>query len=172
MKKYQSHKQVEAEKILQIVTNSDAVQITLEGGEVVMFSEDDENLSVGRRLDAACDAFNEDRDSDNTDAGYLIRYVDGYVSWSPSKAFESGYAPVGSGGIQPAPVEFTDAQLGSDHILRYFHYAHLPEHLQAISAPFCTLARHIVDTLPRNPERTVALRKLLEAKDAAVRANV
>jgi len=25
-------------------------------------------------------------------------------------------------------------------------------------------------TLPRNPERTVALRKLLESKDAAVRA--
>lgn len=31
--------------------------------------------------------------------------------------------------------------------------------------------RHeLVNTLPRNPERTVALRKLLEAKDAAVRA--
>ena len=32
------------------------------------------------------------------------------------------------------------------------------------------LAGRIVETLPRNPERTVALRKLLEAKDAAVRA--
>ena len=32
------------------------------------------------------------------------------------------------------------------------------------------LARQIVDTLPSNPERTVALRKLLEAKDCAVRA--
>lgn len=31
---------------------------------------------------------------------------------------------------------------------------------------------HIVTSLPRNAERTVALRKLLEAKDAAVRANV
>jgi hypothetical protein len=29
-----------------------------------------------------------------------------------------------------------------------------------------------VDTLPRNPERTAALRKLLEAKDAAVRARL
>jgi hypothetical protein len=35
---------------------------------------------------------------------------------------------------------------------------------------FCGLAEHVVETLPRNPERTVALRKLLEAKDAAVRA--
>ena len=56
--------------------------------------------------------------------------------------------------------------------MRYFHYAHLPEHLQPYSAPFCELARQIINTLPRNPERTVALRKLLEAKDAAVRANV
>lgn len=74
--------------------------------------------------------------------------------------------------IHPAPVEFTTLQLTNDNILRYFHYSHLPPVLQAASKPFCDLARHIVETLPRNPERTVALRKLLEAKDAAVRANV
>ena len=70
------------------------------------------------------------------------------------------------------PKEFTEAEIATDHILRYFHYSHLPNRLQASSRPFCALARHVVDTLPRNPERTVALRKLLEAKDAAVRANV
>jgi hypothetical protein len=32
------------------------------------------------------------------------------------------------------------------------------------------MADHLVATVPRNPERTVALRKLLEAKDCAVRA--
>lgn len=74
--------------------------------------------------------------------------------------------------IHPAPVEFTAEQIAADGILRFFHYSHLPERLQAASKPFCDLARHIVETLPRNPERTVALRKLLEAKDAAVRANV
>ncbi|MBT0666994.1 hypothetical protein HT136_01260 [Novosphingobium profundi] len=74
--------------------------------------------------------------------------------------------------IHPAPQEFSDLELSQDHILRYFHYSHLPEKLQAASKPFCDLAAHIVTTLPRNPERTVALRKLLEAKDAAVRANV
>ena len=57
-----------------------------------------------------------------------------------------------------------------DPIMQYFAYAHLPEHLQAVSKPFGELAQHIVTTLPRNPERTVALRKLLEGKDAAVRA--
>lgn len=57
-------------------------------------------------------------------------------------------------------------------IMQFFQYAHLPEHLQEISKPFGILAEQIVNTLPRNPERTVALRKLLEAKDAAVRAKL
>lgn len=74
--------------------------------------------------------------------------------------------------IHPAPAEFSEEQLATDPILRYFHYSHLPPVLQASSKPFCDLARHIVETLPRNAERTVALRKLLEAKDAGVRANV
>lgn len=57
-----------------------------------------------------------------------------------------------------------------ERILRYFEYSHLPGPLQAVSCLFHTLAHSIVDTMPRNPERTVALRKLLESKDAAVRA--
>ena len=57
-------------------------------------------------------------------------------------------------------------------IMQFFTYAHLPEHLQHVSKVFCDLAEHIRVNVPRNPERTVALRKLLEAKDAAVRAAV
>jgi hypothetical protein len=60
----------------------------------------------------------------------------------------------------------------ADQILQFFSYEHLPEALQARSKPFGDLARWMVDNLPRNPERTVALRKLLEAKDAAVRAAI
>jgi hypothetical protein len=74
--------------------------------------------------------------------------------------------------IHPAPKEFSDDQLSVDPILHFFHYSHLPEKLRGASKPFCDLAGHIVETLPRNAERTVALRKLLEAKDAAVRANL
>ena len=59
-----------------------------------------------------------------------------------------------------------------EHIIQFFAYEHLPPHLQAISKPFGDLARQIVETLPVNPERTVALRKLLEAKDCAVRAQL
>ncbi len=75
-------------------------------------------------------------------------------------------------GIHPAPSEFTAAQLATDPILQFFHYKHLPEKLRDTSSSFCFVALWIVDTLPRNAERTVALRKLLEAKDAAVRANL
>ena len=60
----------------------------------------------------------------------------------------------------------------NEYLLQFFAYQHLPEHLQVISKPFGELAEAIVAKLPRNPERTVALRKLLEAKDCAVRAQL
>lgn len=56
------------------------------------------------------------------------------------------------------------------HLLRFFAYQHLPVHLQEVSKPFCELAYDMAARLPGNPETTVALRKLLEAKDCAVRA--
>jgi hypothetical protein len=59
-----------------------------------------------------------------------------------------------------------------EHIIQFFSYKHLPPHLQEISKPFAEMADVIVLKLPRNPERTVALRKPLEAKDAAVRAKL
>lgn len=59
-----------------------------------------------------------------------------------------------------------------ERMLRWFEFAHLPEHLQAVSRGFHELAHDIVETVAPGPERTVSLRKLLEAKDAAVRAKV
>lgn len=58
----------------------------------------------------------------------------------------------------------------NERMLKWFEYSHLPEKLQAVSKPFGELAKHVVSTIEPGPERTVALRKLLEAKDAAVRA--
>jgi len=55
-------------------------------------------------------------------------------------------------------------------MLQFFEYKHLPEKLQEISMPFHDMAHNMMRWLPRNPERTVMLRKLLEAKDCAVRA--
>ena len=60
----------------------------------------------------------------------------------------------------------------TERMLKWFAYEHLPEHLQLISRPYNTMACDIVDRIQQGPERTVALRKLLESKDAAVRAMV
>lgn len=57
-------------------------------------------------------------------------------------------------------------------ILQFFEFEHLKNDLQLVSSRFHRLAHELVQQLPRNPERTVALRKLLEAKDAAVRAKI
>ena len=60
--------------------------------------------------------------------------------------------------------------LTQEPMLQFFAYSHLPPHLAVVSEPFGLLARTMVRTLPRNAERTAGLRKLLEAKDCAVRA--
>ena len=63
-----------------------------------------------------------------------------------------------------------DAHPSLQAIFKFFSYAHLPEHLWPVSVPFWELAYQVAMRAPSNPETTVALRKLLEAKDAAVRA--
>lgn len=57
-------------------------------------------------------------------------------------------------------------------ILEFFEYEHLPEHLQKTSKPFCDLAHTIEETHTGSAEKSVVLRKLLEAKDAAVRSHI
>lgn len=57
-------------------------------------------------------------------------------------------------------------------ILRHFRYEHLPPKLQEVSEPFCSLAHKLANMVPSDPELTVGLRKLLEAKDCAVRARL
>lgn len=59
-----------------------------------------------------------------------------------------------------------------ERMLRWFTYTHLPPHLQTISVLFAELAAEVCNLVDPGPERTVALRKLLEAKDAAIRAVV
>lgn len=85
---------------------------------------------------------------------------------------ENKSPPLSTPASTPPPFEFSPDQLAVDPILKFFHYKHLPHDLQAASRPFCDLAYNLVTTLPRNAERTAALRKLLEAKDCAVRAMV
>lgn len=57
-------------------------------------------------------------------------------------------------------------------IMQFFAFAHLPPHLQEVSRPFGEQAQLLIAILPDNPERAKALDRLLESKDAAVRARL
>ncbi|WP_197043764.1 hypothetical protein [Aureispira sp. CCB-QB1] len=54
---------------------------------------------------------------------------------------------------------------------QFFSYQHLPKDKQEVSKRFTELADYISDELPRNPETFACIRKLLEAKDCAVRSS-
>lgn len=72
--------------------------------------------------------------------------------------------------VHPAGEECGKGAEKSDPLLTFFAYAHLPQSLQEKSRPFYDLAKQIIDSTPRNTMRDLALLKLLEAKDCAVRA--
>lgn len=57
-------------------------------------------------------------------------------------------------------------------ILQHFSYEHLPPSLAAVSQKFHDLAVEIAEIPTYDAEVGVSLRKLLEAKDAAVRAKI
>ena len=57
-------------------------------------------------------------------------------------------------------------------IMRHFSFAHLPKNLQQVSQPVCELAEQIDIQLPDCAEKSAGLRKLLEAKDCFVRAEL
>ena len=56
--------------------------------------------------------------------------------------------------------------------IQYFDYAHLPIQLQQVSKRIHDLAHEMEDMLPDGPEKSAGMRKLLEAKDCFVRANI
>lgn len=60
----------------------------------------------------------------------------------------------------------------SNPIMKHFSFAHLPQHLQAVSKPIGELASKLDDELPDCAEKQAGLRKLLEAKDCFVRAKL
>jgi len=56
--------------------------------------------------------------------------------------------------------------------MKYFAYHHLPAHLQEVSKPIGDLATLMDESVPDGAEKSAGLRKLLEAKDALVRAKL
>jgi len=59
-----------------------------------------------------------------------------------------------------------------DKLLKFFEYKHLPPQLRSISKPLCEVAALMDKELPSSHEKSVGLRKLLEAKDCFVRASL
>ena len=156
MQKWKSHEVVEAAKILSAVANPSQpgaiFHLQGEKDAVALTPEWLQKHQPGAGIQSFTD-------------GYYVRYAGGVQGWSPADAFEEGYTRL---------TEVSDADLQAltgEHILQFFAYEHLPPHLQEVSRPFAEMAAKIMER-PRNPERTVALRKLLEAKDAAVRAEL
>lgn len=74
--------------------------------------------------------------------------------------------------IHPPPIEFTQEEIAKQPILHFFHYTQLPPRLQEVSKPFCELAAKLSRTMKPSAELSAGLRKLLEAKDCAVRASL
>jgi len=62
--------------------------------------------------------------------------------------------------------------MSEDRMMKWFEYQNLPSNVQGISVQFHDLANSIINNIEGGPERTVALRKLLESRDAAVRAKL
>lgn len=62
--------------------------------------------------------------------------------------------------------------MAQHYLAQFFEFRHLPRELAEVSQPFAVLVQKILDNCPDNPERTTALRKLLEAKDCAVRSKI
>jgi hypothetical protein len=77
MPRYQSHKQVWALKIaaIEFAENGDAKIAPADAGFAAF----------------ACDGYRSKFHGDEHDLGYFVQYADGYKSWSPTEAFESGY---------------------------------------------------------------------------------
>ena len=70
----------------------------------------------------------------------------------------------------PEEQEQTGIYRDTERMMKWFSYDNLPEPLYERSRQFYELAVYVCEYIERGPERTVALRKLVEAKDAALRA--
>lgn len=74
--------------------------------------------------------------------------------------------------LVPCGALFYEGFIMAEGIMKFFEYQHLPENLQKISKPIGDLAKQMDEVLPSSAEKSAGLRKLLEAKDCLVRANL
>ncbi len=94
------------------------------------------------------------------DRGYVLFVVTGGLVLLGALALAQALARRPTAIHLPAPDPVDEA-----YLLRFFACSGRDD----VAQPFADLAQ-VVSGLPANPERSVALRKLLEARDAALRA--
>lgn len=89
MPKYRSHKEVWALKITDVKRDTDlAVEEGREtDGSATLFFEDTQYAPIKVDREYV-------RKHNPQAGGYYVVYADGYKSWSPSEAFESGYTRI------------------------------------------------------------------------------
>ena len=92
MKTYQSHKKVQAAKIVAVTESVNGLTFTYADGHGETVYNDDPKIA--RYRPAVGD--------------YLVQYADGYQSFSPAKAFEEGYSELDAAGRTPLPVSGVD----------------------------------------------------------------
>lgn len=80
MPKYKCHKEVWALKI-------SAIEFAENGTATIAFA--DEGYAT-----ITVNDYRTKFKGDEEDLGYYVQYSDGYVSWSPTKAFEEGYSKI------------------------------------------------------------------------------
>jgi hypothetical protein len=169
MKKWKFNGEIEAGKIVEVElfkdpTNVvDSIHLKLEGHDKRMAFRLDDNLFAGFPTGWNVGALL---------GRYYVLYGGSLEDILPAEAFERGFSDPASPAPQTDDDKAIAALLEEEPIGKFFSYSHLPGSLSAKSKPFAVLASAVIANTPRNAERSVALRKLLEAKDAAVRANL
>lgn len=89
LKSYKSHKTVEAAKIIALTAPTTVVVI---------------NSSNGSETVTVDPSYFEKHKPEV--GGYYVKYGDGYESWSPAAAFETGYTAIGpEGSFTPPPIK-------------------------------------------------------------------
>jgi hypothetical protein len=97
MEKYRSHKIVEAGRVIAVSAGSiDHTSVIHVEGDNATYT-----ISNGRLPTPTADVI----------GGYLVRYEDGFTSWSPAKAFEAGYTKL-TGPLMGAHFSVSTATVG------------------------------------------------------------
>lgn len=99
-------------------------------------------------------------------SGYKEWHINGQLQRveHPAPEVKESFVPPPYALLSSTTIKFPDIQ--------YFAYDHLPAHLQEVSQKFFNLATWMCNTFTYSKQLEISLYKLLEAKDAAVRAKI